>query len=182
MRIKDESGNWSGWGHTSFEAKPNRALWVELNWDQDDHDVDLHLIRGGDHDLAFSDGGDCYFANCVPQTVGIPVLHWGSSAQGDDPFLDVDDIDGLGPEVISIPSPENGMTYLIALHMFRLDRGRETTTASIKVFVDGEVVREVSRAMPGAEDWWDAISVTWGDEVEIEVVDEYFEEPPYLIP
>ena len=100
LRIRDESGNWSVWGHTSFEAKPNRALWVELNWDQDDHDVDLHLIRGGDHDLAFSDDADCYFANCVPQTVGIPVLHWGSSAQGDDPFLDVDDIDGLGPEVI----------------------------------------------------------------------------------
>jgi cysteine-rich repeat protein len=178
LRVQDESQNWSAWAHTRFEAKPNRALWVELTWDQDDHDIDLHLIRGGDHERAFLDDADCYFANCVPQTVGVPVMHWGSSAQGDDPFLDVDDLDGLGPEVISIPAPERGMSYLIALHMFRFDRGNSATTATIKVFVDGEVVREISQAMPDAEDWWDALLVTWDDEVEVEVIDEYFDDPP----
>ncbi len=182
LRVQDESANWSNWGHVSFEAKPNRALWVELTWDQDDHDVDLHLIRGANHDRAFSDDADCYFANCVPQTPGIPVVHWGSSGQGDDPFLDVDDVDGLGPEVISIPSPEDGMSYLIALHMFRLDSGREDTTATIKVFVDGEVIQTVSHAMPDADGWWDALRVTWGDEVDIETIDTYFEDPPWVSP
>ena len=91
--------------------------------------------------------------------------------------MDVDDVDGLGPEVISIPSPETNMSYLIALHMFRLDFAAPTMV-SLKVLVDGEVVSELSREMGSHNDWWEAIRLTWGDEVEVDVVDEYFNDAP----
>ena len=53
------------------------------------------------------------------------------------------------------------MSYLIALHMFRLDFG-PGTTVSLKVLVDGEVVSEMSREMGSHNDWWEALKVTWG--------------------
>ena len=177
LRVQDQQGSWSSFATVSFEAKPNRALWIELTWDRNDHDVDLHLIRTGDRNLAFDAEQDCYFRNCIPPTVGVSTLNWGSRSEGDDPFLDVDDVDGLGPEVISIPSPEDNMTYLIALHMFRLDFAG-ATTVSLKVLVDGEVVSELSREMGSHNDWWEAVRLTWGDEVDVEIVDEYFNDAP----
>ena len=181
LRVQGSDGSWSAFATVSFEAKANRALWIELTWDRDDHDVDLHLIRTADRNLAFDPLQDCYFSNCIPPSPGRSTLNWGSSAAGDDPFLDVDDVDGLGPEVISIPSPEDGMSYLIALHMFRLDFG-PGTTVSLKVLVDGEVVSEMSREMGSHNDWWEALKVTWGEEVDVEVLDEYFNDAPNGFP
>jgi cysteine-rich repeat protein len=178
LRVQSQSERWSPWALVRFEAKPNRALWVELSWDVDAHDVDLHLIRGADSGRAFSDSVDCYFANCVPEEAGVSKLHWGASGGGDDPFLDVDDVDGLGPEVVSIPAPESGMTYIVALHMYRFDARDDAPTATLKIFVDGEVVHQIRKTMLGAEDWWEAVHLRWGDEVAFELVDVYADEPP----
>ena len=112
----------------------------------------------------------------------MPVLHWGSNAAGDDPFLDVDDVDGLGPEVISVLAPEQGQTYTVGLHMYRLDifSAGDPTTASLKIFVDGEVVAEAEHVMPSNNDWWEAFRITWDAEVEVEVelVDNYSDNAP----
>ena len=177
LRVQDQQGSWSSFATVVFEAKPNRALWIELTWDRNDHDVDLHLIRTGDRNLAFDPEQDCYFSNCIPPAVGVSTLNWGARSAGDDPFLDVDDVDGLGPEVISIPSPEPQMSYLVALHMFRLDFA-SATMVSLKVLVDGEVVTELTREMGSHNDWWEAVRLTWGDEVEVDIVDEYFNNAP----
>jgi len=181
LRIQDERGTWSSFASVAFEARPNRALWIEINWDRDRHDVDLHLIRTGDRDLAFDSQQDCFFSNCIPRTPGVASLNWGGSSAGDDPLLDVDDVDGLGPEVISVPAPEANMDYLIALHMFRLDFG-SATTVSLKVLVDGEVVAELSRELPSQNDWWEAVRLRWGDEVEVDIVDEHFDDAPNRFP
>ena len=177
LRVQDESELWSDWALVRVEAKPNRALWVELSWDVNAHDIDLHLIRGDDPTGLFSTENDCYFANCVPDRIGTPVLDWGGASQGDDPFLDVDDIDGRGPEVISILAPEDQMVYHVGLHNYRLDFA-ESPTATLKIFIDGEVVEEASRAMPSHNDWWHAFRIEWGDEVEVIFVDDYTDDAP----
>jgi hypothetical protein len=108
------------------------------------------------------------------------VLHWGGRSIGDDPFLDVDDIDGLGPEVTSILAPEAGQVYIVGLHFYRQDGGLRggQTTAAVKVFIDGEVVAEASRLMLDGDDWWEVFHITWGDEPQVQKVDTYADEQP----
>ena len=60
---------------------------VQLHWDIDISDVDLHLIRPGGSDRT---DGDCYYANCQSSDG----LDWGEPGEHDDPRLDVDDVDG----------------------------------------------------------------------------------------
>jgi hypothetical protein len=65
--------------------------------------------------------------------------------------------------------------------MFRLDFG-SATTVSLKVLVDGEVVAELSRELPSQNDWWEAVRLHWGDEVEVDIVDEHFDDAPNRFP
>ena len=59
-------------------------------------DIDLHLVRPGGTPFDVS-GDDCYYANKNPD--------WNIlNDNTDDPFLDVDDIDGNGPEEINLQS------------------------------------------------------------------------------
>ena len=70
------------------------ALTAILEWNTNFHDVDLHLVRGGG--TPFSND-DCYYANLSPD--------WGVPGDtSDNPFLDVDDLDGYGPETINLLS------------------------------------------------------------------------------
>src|SRR5688572_8015448 len=69
------------------------AISVILRWDRDFTDVDLHLVRPGGS--AFTLDSDCFWASKAPD--------WGTTgSQADNPFLDVDDIDGFGPETINL--------------------------------------------------------------------------------
>ena len=112
-------------------------------------DLDLHLVAPdgflGDYDAcpatcedpAFcselsdahvdtcrSGGLDACFANRSPE--------WGIPGRTDDPRLDVDDVRGLGPEVISLNDPADG-TYRVVVH-YCLDRHTEPTVATVQIF------------------------------------------------
>ncbi|MCP4503549.1 MAG: choice-of-anchor D domain-containing protein [Deltaproteobacteria bacterium] len=120
-------------------------------------DLDLHLLRPeallADYgicpmgctvdnvDLCFEDsdenqstcrqeGGDCSFANRYPD--------WGDPGRYDDPRLDIDDIRGNGPEVITLNNPPAG-AYQAVVH-FCTDRITEPTLATIDFYVKGELV------------------------------------------
>lgn len=75
-------------------------------------------------------GSDCSFANRFPE--------WGEPGRDDDPRLDVDDIRGFGPEVITLNEPADG-AYMAAVHYFT-DRIGEPALATVKVYVKGELV------------------------------------------
>ena len=63
------------------------AVTAILSWDTNLHDVDIHLVQGG---RQYFTPDDCYYANLSPD--------WGVPGdQTDNPFLDVDDLDGYGP-------------------------------------------------------------------------------------
>ncbi|MCB9730431.1 MAG: choice-of-anchor D domain-containing protein [Deltaproteobacteria bacterium] len=84
------------------------GLHINLNWDTDATDVDMHLLWPGGS--LWDCQTDCYFGNPQPD--------WGTKGDIlDDPFLDVDDVDGFGPENINISEPKPG-TYKFIIHYY----------------------------------------------------------------
>ncbi len=108
------------------------SIRVKLSWDIDITDVDLHLLRPGgtfmDNGDALRIGTDCFFANRNPD--------WGEAGNAeDDPYLDVDDVDGFGPENIFLEPGENG-TYTVVVHYYS-DDGEGPSNAWVEVFIEG---------------------------------------------
>jgi len=81
-------------------------------------------------DMCRQAGTDCSFANRYPE--------WGNPGRLDDPRLDIDDIRGGGPEVITLNNPSDG-EYQAIVH-FCTDRITEPTLATLDVYVKGELV------------------------------------------
>lgn len=98
---------------TAIRATLVDGLRVELIWDST-ADFDLHLL----HPDAKRWGGptndhDCYFdTNCQEGK-----LNWFSPSEEDDPLLELDVVDGYGPEVIRIRAPAPG-SYAAGVHSF----------------------------------------------------------------
>lgn len=74
-------------------------------------------------------GGDCSFANRYPD--------WFLPGRDDDPRLDLDDVRGFGPEVITLNEPADGV-YSAVVHYFT-DRIGEPAVVTVKVYVEGEL-------------------------------------------
>ena len=139
------------------------GLTIKISWDQDLCDVDSHLIAPGG---AFFDCDlDCHFGNPSPD--------WGVPGDwADDPFLDVDDIDGYGPEHINISEPTPGATYRFLVHYY-MDSyadGCFGSGESVSTKVTVEVLNYgVTVATFGPEFLdktnrnWDVFEVTWID-------------------
>lgn len=69
------------------------SLRVVLQWDDEPRDMDLH---------AYFENNHIYF----------------SDRHGDKAYLDVDDVDGFGPETITIQKRKNGQKYVFFVHTF----------------------------------------------------------------
>ncbi len=181
LRVQDEHGVWSGWATVTFEARPESSLHVELTWDHPSSDIDLHLIRGGER-ADYTSGNDCYYMNCKPRN-GNPTLSWGGAGNMDDPVLDLDDVNGFGPENINIEEPEIGQEYLVGAYYYRADgagRDRESE-ATIRVYLYGRLMFEEARILEDGSafngHWWEVATVAW-PEGTITPVDDYYTSPP----
>jgi hypothetical protein len=150
----------------SFTAGGNRAYFrtnvtqtgctaaqfrVQLSWDTDDSDIDLHLLRpGGTTNNSLT---DCYYANC--QGGG---LDWGTAGAAGDPLLDVDDVFGFGPENIVIGSGAETGNFRVVVRNFD---GSPATRATVKIFINEiEVQRFTSQTLDsGVRDYWQVANV-----------------------
>ena len=136
-------------------------------------DLDLHLIRpsGALGDYGACPGGcdaaqcaelvddnaatcrqtgdDCAYANRAPE--------WGSAGRADDPRLDVDDVRGQGPEIVSIDNPEDG-AYRVVVH-YCLDRIDEPTLATVEVFEEGVSIHTTAPEPLAEGDAWTAATL-----------------------
>jgi hypothetical protein len=110
--------------HT-IDVTPGDALWIELTWDTNDSDLDLHLAQAGVE--LFGGDGDCNYCNQNPE--------WATTSSDDDPELALDNVAGYGPEDIRLESPADG-EYPIRVHYYE-DFGGGTTTATVNVWIDG---------------------------------------------
>lgn len=103
------------------------GLRVEMFWDTDGTDEDLHLMNP--MGTMWTSMQDCYFGNCD----GGSSLEWGAPGTSDNPRLDIDDTNGFGPENINITRPQPG-TYRVAVHDWRSDGPNRVT---VRVYCGG---------------------------------------------
>lgn len=140
------------------------AFTIQLDWDTNDTDLDLHLTGPNGAPFAFR---DCYFGDTSPDW-GVP----GDPA--DDCFLDVDDVDGLGPERINVGRAAAG-TYRVYIHYFEDARRRGNTAASVTVNLGGQQVGVYRRAGLICNDMWLVGEIRWdgmtGTFVQVDRVD-----------
>lgn len=148
------------------------ALRIELTWDTpgdrdqtDDSGADLdiylrNVTRGG---CWTSTAAICNYAKKTPD--------WGVAGDAtDNPSLDLDDLNGAGPEVISYNRPAAGR-YDLGVHYFN-DNDFGESTATVRVFVNGDVVFERRRTLLDMQ-FWSVGSITFPSE-DTELFDELF--------
>lgn len=121
-----DAGGLAGICETQVLAVATEGLRVEMFWDTDGTDMDLHVLSPAAD--AWFTNLDCHFANC---TSG---LSWGEATDDDDPHLDIDDTNGFGPENINIDVPELA-AYEIGVHAFQ---GRSLQNAvTVRIYCGG---------------------------------------------
>lgn len=150
------------------------GLRVELTWvtpndpDESDEavgsDLDLHLLhpyaqgahdRDGDGllDGWFDTTFDCFWLNEQPQ--------WGVLAnRADDPEMQRDDTDGVGPEVIVLRAPEAGLTYKVGVHYYNA-HGFGPSAAMVRIYADRRLVFEARDILLQEHDLWTVAEIPW---------------------
>jgi hypothetical protein len=126
-------------------------------------DLDLHFLhpnaagkdRDGDGqpDGWFDGPYDAFWANPRP--------NWGSfdPATNDDPEITRDDTDGFGPEILNLASPET-VVYRFGVHYWN-DHGYGPAYATVRVYLDLVLVKEVVDVQLVDADMWDVGSIEW---------------------
>ncbi len=114
----------------------------------------------------FDQNLDCFFANCVGSHPD-----WGTTAEEDDPRLDVDDVNGRGPENINVESPEeSGRPYRIGVHYFD-DDGFGPSRVYLNIYCYGVLEQTIgpvtlARGNQGAytgNDFWKVADISFAD-------------------
>ncbi len=145
-------------------SRPAEDIHVQLVWStpSDPDETDIGFGAGTDLDLhVLHPNGcwedptwDCHFRQREP--------NWGDpGATNDNPSLDIDDTAGAGPENINLDNPENGITYMVAVHYYN-DHGYGVSFATVRIFVFGELIHEArDKHFPYTDFWWVVAGVQW---------------------
>lgn len=156
--VINEKGISSVPAECTVEAVSDDDLAVKLLWNNKNSDIDLHLIRP---DGEFGDlTSDCYYWNCSPQYSG-ERPDWGVEGETkDDPFLDIDNTDGIGPETVTINKPDNGI-YTVTIHAYDTSKG--PSTAVVKAYAHGVEEKSASMLMNKTDTCWDVFKIEVSD-------------------
>jgi len=187
LTVTNQLGVESGVSTTSdvsFVAIPEDRLHVQLVWDTTTTDLDLHLVYTGTTNPTattgdvYNDTRDCYWKNCRP---GCQDLERGACQQPaqwfpdaepfteNNPRLDIDDTNGLGPENTNITTPAAG-SYRIYVHNYAIASPDDTPTtwATIRIYASGVLRGEFRRALD--KNWlWAVAQIEWLDTGDVEV-------------
>ncbi len=126
------------------------AIALNLQWTSNGTDVDLHLVQTGG--AFYESPGDCYYGNKTPD--------WGVSGDTtDDPFLDVDDVSGYGPEKINLSTAAPGR-YEAYVHYYS-DGGSGSTESIVEVHIGGQLVATRTRPRLRCGQVWHVGTIAW---------------------
>ncbi|AWV89629.1 choice-of-anchor D domain-containing protein [Bradymonas sediminis] len=141
-------------------AIPNKKIHIELTWhnpedpdetDANGSDLDLHFVKLGPGKW-FESPYDIYFRNSNNSGGGI----WNPES----PRLDIDDIDGMGPENITLDDPVNCEWYGVGVHYYREAFG--TAYATIRIYINENLVFEaLNKPMARGNQFWDVGRIHW---------------------
>lgn len=171
-----------------IDARPDSDIHVQMVWttpgdpdetDADGTDLDLHLLHPRAREWKVAPL-DCYSENANPD--------WGPPGPSGDPSLAVDDMNGAGPEAVSLNDPEAtdelGAPYRVGVEYYRTishSNGRDwgPSEATIRVFLGGVPSGEWVRRLDRAGNFWEVASITWteGDK-SAEELDRFYEDGP----
>ncbi len=161
LTVTDDSGLTStNDARVNLNAVPSEALHIELTWESPNWDLDLHMVKDG---AAYCSTSSCYYANCKPGAAGYPEWDGVGGRGGGDPVLDIDDLNGYGPENINIDEPEEGV-YRAAVHTFSAGLN-EDVGVTLKVYVNGALAYDDYRIMGDGGDMWEVVEISWANGV-----------------
>jgi hypothetical protein len=132
---------------TTMVTMQGHGLRVEMVWDTDGTDIDLHVHNN----LAtrwFESPNDAYYANRRPE--------WDAPGVMDNPALDTDDTNGRGPENIRVDAPPTSQIYTVGVHYFA---GMPPTNVTVRIYCGDRLavppfVRSLLAAGGVANDFW----------------------------
>lgn len=168
LKVTDDRGM-DDTDHWRFSAVPWQTVHVELTWDRAETDIDLHLVSESEGGSFYSEPFDCFYENTNPDwgVLGIDV---------DDPAIDIDDVDGYGPENVSLNEPQENHRYRVLVHYFD-DRGVGASTVTVRIYLSGLLRYEGIRPLDRTGSGWEVATIDWPTG-EVTGVDQSFFFPP----
>ncbi len=162
LKVYDDKGTAScgDQSRITIVATPDEDISIELSW-QTPNDNNENDANGADLDLHYlhpvgkwnASPRDIFYRN--------KTADWGIPGESDDPSLDRDDIDGLGPENLNHDNPENDIVYSVGVHYYA-DRSFGASYASIRIFIGGvKKFEELDRLLPSTGSFWYVANIAW---------------------
>lgn len=150
---RDARGGESSSCEVRVLSVPPQQLHLQLVWDTDRSDVDLHLLgpNGGSWFSRSDPASDCHYQHEHPA--------WSTPSPDDDASLDIDDVDGFGPENINVVAPAPG-AYVLGAHYFCTHGATAPTTATVRVYCNGALAQEFQQQV-GSRQFWDVATILW---------------------
>ena len=148
--VVDDDGLESDPVEYSFTVSASSGLLLELTWDRDYTDVDVHLVQESAGGALFEEPYDCFFQNRNPDW-GVP------GVAADDPLLPEDIDGGFGPEILGLRQPAAG-TYRVWSHYY-CDDGFGGTNATVKLYYDGALLAEATANLLATGKLWEVASL-----------------------
>jgi hypothetical protein len=160
LTVTDDEGQTASC--TTTVTATGDGIRVEVSWNTDYTDIDTHLLHVGGATGWFSSPLDCYYANRTPS--------WDAAGLPDDPRLDIDDVEGFGPENINVDSPVVGASYRVGIHYYDDDICNCATNVTVRIYC-GDIAttpvatytRNLTNGGGGstANDFWRVANIVW---------------------
>lgn len=164
LTVEDDSGFQScQQAEVEVIVIPDQNIHIELTWtnpddpdetDSQGSDVDVHLVKMGPGQW-FESPYSIFYLN--PNSEEDPI--WDP----EDPSLDIDVQDGMGPENITMSSPDHCQWYAVGVHYFAEMWG--TAYATIRIYINGSLRYERPfYPLEQSGNFWDAARIHWDHE------------------